>query len=300
VTVASDILNTTIENYLVAAGRAVAAGVVLFIRQGLWVYLLALFLLVGNARIDLQTLLVAWSAGTVLAVISGLVTLWRNGLASSRRVSHDAAWERQGVKTGLLFTFVGFLLYVVTTSPTIILGMLATDADVGILTFFFTAFSTVGTLVYASVIALSLPALLAQHAEGDPVARDATYRAVVKNSLILTVVLTLAVAAILPLLVRIVNQPELTRHIAVALCCAIGGILFSLSQLPYLRLYVVGDDRGLFWTVGATAILSIALGVVSIHQWGLIGAAASLIANHAVLCLALLWRNRAHVVAGSD
>ena len=47
ITVATDIFNTTIENYMIAAGRAVAAGVILFIRQALWVYLLAVTVIWG-------------------------------------------------------------------------------------------------------------------------------------------------------------------------------------------------------------------------------------------------------------
>src|SRR5690606_2844674 len=92
-----------------------------------------------------------------------------------------------------------------------------------------------------------------------------------------------------PLLIRIVDQPELNAHQLVALLCAVGGVTFSLVQLPYLRLYILGEDASLLKIVGLSAVVSVLLGVVTCYFFGLTGAAVSLIANHMIAGL-LLWQ----------
>lgn len=288
-TVAIDIFNTTIENYLVAAGHAIAAGVSLFIRQALWVYVLVAWVLLAKHALDFRTILVAWVGGCGLAISVGLALLFRYRLASTKNLSTaPAGWERRGIKTGSLFTFVGLLLYVVTTSPTLLLGIIRGEAEVGILSFFFTAFSTVGTLVYASVIAIATPALLSTQASGDTEARERIYANAVKRSVLVTIVLTCLAALALPFLIQLVNQPELNSHHLVATLCAVGGIIFSLVQLPYLRLYILGEDAALLKIIGFSAAVSVVLSIVTCLLFGLLGAAISLIANHLIAGV-LLW-----------
>lgn len=291
-TVVADIISTTAENYLVAVGKPVASGVVLFIRQALWVYAITAMILVAGSGLTLSILLWAWVAGSLLATTVCLTYLLRHRLATVRMAARDANWQRSGFRIGLTYTVTGFLMYLVTTAPTLVLGVLGTTEEVGVLSFFFTMFSTVGTLVYAAVISVALPGLLAAGRESDRTALDRLFRSVARRAAGLTVVLTGLAAAAIPILVQIVGKTELQGQLTVAVLCGAAGILFSLVQLPYLRLYVMGDDRGLLLATTGVAVFGIAAAVGMILGMGLLGAAICLITNHAVLGSVFLIRHR--------
>ena len=85
---------------LVAQKRPLSAGISLFFRHGLWVYVLITYLLLNQMSADLNIVLFLWSCGALLSIIFGLLRLKD---IKEFKLNLSIAFLKQGLKIVIPF-----------------------------------------------------------------------------------------------------------------------------------------------------------------------------------------------------
>lgn len=272
-----DTFNQMVENFLIGDRKSSLSNLLLFTRTALWVYLLTVILFQFPDVITLQLAVYAWVAASIGTLILGFIVSWRSGYIKFTKLLPN--WERivAGAKTGATYCATGFLLLLVFTSARLALARYGSDTDIGVLFFYYAVFSTTGSLVYASIVAIKLPSLISAAAEKKRDEFISLYKQIALRSFALTTVLSLCVVPLLQPVVQWVGDEALiAAPNLVIVAAAIAGVMVALYQIPYNAIYALGRDKILLAGIASAALISVASAFVLTPSFGLEGAAISM------------------------
>ena len=154
-------------NALIGLSRPLAANLVLFVRSGVWVYLvIVLAVAIPDARV-VATVFLAWFIGAVASV--ALAAWYLRGIGWRAAISRPVDWV--AIRSGLRISAP----FLVTSGAA--LGLLYVDRfiieayhglePVGIFTFFVGITTSLHTLVNTGVSLIRMPRLVRAHHDGD-------------------------------------------------------------------------------------------------------------------------------------
>lgn len=280
-------INLQHENVLVGAGHPVFASICLLLRS-IWILPLAVIYALDQSPIDISWVYVAWVVSEGFAALFALFVISRQNLWP-RFSRIDLAWIVRGANVGLRFTFLSLVLLLTVSVQRVILSHTHGDEAVGVFHFFFVISVFLPNLIEATLYAIHLPRLIAQHK-----ALNGEFLGAPSPELL---ILWQGAAAIglttiwllFPLLVSLLGRLELLEYKPMFLATAAYALMYSASRAFHYQLYASGRDA-LLTRANLIACAGACLAaILLIPAYGLYGAGIAILLAGFVMVLAFGW-----------
>ncbi|WP_379552933.1 lipopolysaccharide biosynthesis protein [Qipengyuania sp. DGS5-3] len=233
--------NQEVFRVLVVLERQLTASILLFVRQGSWVMILAVLFWLDPESRNLTLLFSLWLGAGILAAIGALVALRAVGLGRP-----DAGLKLQWVKAALLVSAIYLLatlaLRAILTFDRFIMEELSGIEIVGVYVFFVGLAAALNALSDAAVFAFKYPQLL-RLADPDPTAefwRQSAFMAL--QAAIFAIVFVAGAVFVLPWILAWVSAPIYAQFAQLFYWALAAATLLSWSMVPHYILYSLNRD----------------------------------------------------------
>jgi O-antigen/teichoic acid export membrane protein len=235
---------------LVALGYQVTAGVLLFVRQGLWVWVVVLGVWLLPEWRDLEFVLASWSIGSVIAVAGGLWCAWP-AVADSGRISWDATLIKRGLVTGMLFLLATLCLRGLLTFDRYLLECFAGLEIVGAYTFYGGIAMAVMAFLESAVFVFRYPRMVHAWRHSKHQAYSGEWRRLRQQTVIGLAGLVAGALVVAPLAADLTGRMIYGEHLEI-LWIMLAAVAFqALGMIPHYGLYAMHRDR---WILLAHAV----------------------------------------------
>ena len=251
---------------LIVLKRSVIASLILFIRSGAWILMLALVWFLETQVSSIYQILMYWLVGAWVSIFVGVRVI-----LPLKGAKVDFGWIKKGFIVSLPF-FIGTIFYkIMEFSGRYFLDYYWSKKEVGIFTFFSSLSNTIFVFVQATVIMVYSPYLI-EHAQRN--SKDfKRYFSKFKKKIILNTGLgsLMGIAFIYPLLFYLDNQ-TLTSNILVFFVLVFATVSFCISYIPHYRLYVFNKDNNLLKASIIGALVNLFFNFILVPTKGVEGA----------------------------
>ena len=275
------------ESYrlLTTFSRPFMANLVLFIRSGIWVYVIVAAGVLSKKIGGLTVIWGAWSVGVGLSLILAAYALRKLPWGELRHANVDWNWIRQGTKVALPFFVATLALMGVQYADRYYLEFFHGEKAVGIYTFFVSIANVVPIFIFSGSTMILYPAILSafqrkEYRRYRHLMKKLTL-AVTAGSALLSIIFAFAIYPILKLTDKDVYQDNLSIFwITLA-----GAVVFALSHIPHYALYARRMDRAIVRSTFIALIVSLAANTILVPRYGLRGAALATLSAMIALLL---------------
>ncbi len=226
----------------------------------------------------------AWAVGmSVLATgLSFLVGAWLLRRALSREVVQAAPQYQMKtwLSSALPFLLIGGVLIINARTDIIMLGFLGTQAEVGIYRIVAQGAALIAFVLAAVNAALS-PVIARLYAQGERERLERTIRRTTRIIFLCSLPLALGLIAFGEPFLRIFG-PDFTAGRAALAILSVGFLVDAAAGSVGQMLNMTGHERDSAKAIGASAVLNIALNLLLIPRFGLVGAATATATSMAV------------------
>lgn len=275
------------NDLLIARDRALLANVLMFLRGGLWpLPVIAWGLLDPSAR-TLNCLLLGW--------LSGLALLWLTLAAHAvsrqrwRCLRLRWRWLASGIPASLPFYVKDLTaaasLHLDRFLVSIFLGLELT----GVYTLYWSITNVAHNLAVYSVVHPQIRTLIAARADGDNAAFQSAERRILTEASYWAATLALGAAVFGPIVFPLLNRPELQQHTAIYFLILAATLMRIGADCYGFFLLVLHRDHAIAVISIGGAILSVALNIILIPQFGISGAGLAYLLTGAGLLGARVW-----------
>ncbi len=284
---------------LIILSRPVRAYIGLFLRGGLWVFIVFFIMLAEPSARRLETVLMWWAIGGVLCTVLTAASLTHLPWHTVRRYRPDWHSIWGGLRVARPFMITAFSALTLSYFDRFMIEAYLGRELLGVYTFY--SLLVIGILSFGTSISHQfLPKVIASYEEGA-----AEFRGVVRvYALALGAVgggvVLICALAIWPALI-LLELNEFSSGLPAFYIMLAAALIRIMADVPSYALYAAHKDKVLLWCNLAAAAIAIVMNVLLVSRLGLVGAAcASLVASF-VLLLALgyfAWNSRR--LAASD
>jgi O-antigen/teichoic acid export membrane protein len=261
-----------IYRILVTLSRPISGSIVLFLRNGVWVYVLLVVMFLHPDSRNLTSLWLAWVMGLITSCFFSIYCLsslnWRDVLTTAP----DWNWIKKGLLVSMPL-FVGTLaLRGIPLSERYILQYFWGKETVGVYTFYDSLTNAVLLFVDISAISLMYPKIIAAyHQERDKYPR-------LMQQFTWTVIFLASLASLLagiliyPVL-AFVQRPIYAAHMPVYWILLVSTIVATLGYIPHCALYAKGFDRAILTSSITGFFVAVSIDLLLVPKFSMMGAA---------------------------
>lgn len=262
---------------LVAMQKPLTANIMLFIRSGLWCYIVISIMYGWSGTQGLSTLFLGWAIGAGLSLLIPLFILYRMewGLAFTTPVEWQ--WIKKGVRVASIF-FIGTLAIrgVLALDKTVI-KMLSGDAAVGVYIFYFNIANAVQTFVDAGVVMHFYPKIIAAYQAKNYQEFNRLSKLMGKGIIMALIVLVVSVVILIEPVLQFVNKAIYLENLSVLWILVGVSIITCLSLVPHYQLYAIHADRMIMKISLAAFFMMLMTSTILVAKWGAEGSALALL-----------------------
>ncbi|HWR83512.1 MAG TPA: lipopolysaccharide biosynthesis protein [Candidatus Deferrimicrobium sp.] len=288
-------LSQEANRLLITLSRSTMANVVLFLRSGAWVFVAAGVAIFADDKRSLPFLWSAWAVGVVASLGLTAYALRDVAWKELKGVRTNWGWIRNGTRVALPFFAATASLMGIQYADRYFLQHYYGESTVGVYTFYAQVSNAIQIFVFAGVISVLYPRIVAAYQQG----RLSEYRLLVRKlSLGVGVSVLLLVGAcaiaIKPIL-ALVGKAVYGSQVGVFWIMLASGALLSCSYIPHYVLFAKRRDRDIIASTGIALAVALVANSLLVPRYGLHGAAwasATAMAVLAGLKVALAFRSR--------
>ncbi len=259
--------------------KVIFANFLLFLRSGLWVFILAVFWYfnIGDYK-NLKYIFMFWIAGDLLTLIIGTAYFFTAlDLGKLNGAGVNWRWIAKGVKISIPFFIssaaYNFLEYV----DRYFIDYYLTKTDVGIYTFFNGVAKLIHLGVFTIVIMVYYPRLVEFFGKDN--AQFKKYLRIFSwQNIIFSLLGALTVILLIKPLLQFAGKEEFVNNINLFYLLVAVYIMHNISLIPHYILYVKKLDTILMYSTVVPLILNMILNIVFIKLFALSGAAMAKVA----------------------
>jgi O-antigen/teichoic acid export membrane protein len=270
---------------LITLSRPTAAGIVLLVRSGIWVYVVIAAAAMSAGAWSLDFIWSVWFVGAFSSIALTAFVLrhlpWRRVLS----VSVDWSRLKLGFRGSLPFLGATLALLGVQYADRYFIQVFHGEAMVGIYTFYANIANMVQVFVFTGIIMILYPKIISAYQRNH----DREY-GVLMRKLSLGVVAGVAVlsavaaAGIRPAL-YLVGKEAFASRLPIFWIMLGAVALLTLSYIPHYGLYVRRKDKTIIGTAIAALVVALAVNAALVPAYGVSGAAWATFSGMATLCV---------------
>lgn len=229
---------------LVAMSEPLWASVVLFVRQGSWAILSALWMWLMPEQRNLNFVFGAWTAGALLACMIAASRL--RGLENATLArAINWAWIKRGVRVAMPFLLATLSLRALYTFDRYWIEALSGLEVLAAYVLYMGIANVIMTFLDAAVFNFIYPSLIAAANNRDPKTFNKHMQRLTRQTLLVTLGLSLAVIMLAHPLLALLDRPIYLKHYSLLYWSVLATALFAVSTIPHYGLYARHLDRPL-------------------------------------------------------
>lgn len=261
----------------------VFANWLLFLRTGLWVYLLALiWLLFPHVNYSLSLIFWGWLAGSGLSVLIGFIKIIKLHKGSVVKPI-DINWFIPGLKVGMLYFSSTIALKIIEFSNRYMLEYWCSIKAVGIYTFFSQIANMINIIIFTLFFMVIYPRLILAANEKNMPELERLKTFMMKKTLLYSFGLALFLIVIIRPVLFIVGKTDLNNELVTFYLLISSNIALNISFVYHYVLYAFKKDLALLITTVISAVVNIILNIILIKVWDIAGAAFAILASYVAL-----------------
>lgn len=271
---------------LVTFSKPVLANISLFLRSGLWGYIILSlwFLDIGDFK-DLHSLLWTWLIWSAISVVVSLIFMRSINLGEKSDTPVDWTWIKTGIWICLPYFVATIASRTIEFADRYMIDYWWGKADVGVYTFFSGIGNLVETFTQASVVMIYSPKLISSFKENKETFKK-HFSSFKKQLWLYNVVAGVGCIAFCYPLLSYLEKPELSANFNTLIVLVLSKILYNFSLIYHYYLYVQKNDRSIIYSMLAAAIANVVLNLFFVPYFGLIGAAFATLISFAIVLIA--------------
>ncbi len=229
-----------LNRFLVVIGRPMSANIVLFFRSGIWCVIAIPVLSLSEEIRNLNTILTLWTIGGISAIAFGIKDIKTNKHISLKG-KIEFQWILKGLKTAIPLLIGTLFLRAIFTLDKYWFESLNSLEILAAYILFFNLSNALQSFLDASVFIHSYPKLIKQ--KNNAVEFKKESKKLLKQTLVVIIIFSLLSAASLPIIVKIIDNPNYTNNTQLFYVLLIAVSLFCLSMVPHFILYSKNKDK---------------------------------------------------------
>lgn len=259
----SEHLAQEVNRILISMHRQLIASSVLFIRTGIWAWCILPIMWLSSAFRTLQTVIVAWLIGSILATIVGLFVI-RKEVKHWQYWSIDWAWLKKGFTVGLLFLTATICFRALQTFDRFAVKFLSGDDALGVYVLYSGMAMAVISALDPSVFSFLFPKLVAAHRKNDQVLYKKLMTELAWSAIITSLVLSITIALLAPCVLDWVGKSIYTEQSHLLWLLLTVSVAYAIGMIPHYGLYAYSGDKSIvFAHISSLAIFIISLAITS-------------------------------------
>lgn len=227
---------------LVAISEPLWASVVLFVRNGAWAVIAAVWMWLDPALRALDFVLATWTIGVLAACLIGASRLRGLERASLKR-SIDWQWIRKGIRIALPFVLATLSLRALYTADRYWIEALGGLEVLAAYVLFAGIANAIMSFLDASVFTFTYPALIASVGNNDQTTFTRQMTQFAWQTLIVTLALSAAALICAGPLIEWLDRPSYTQRFSLLYWTVLATALSGISMVPHYGLYACRKDR---------------------------------------------------------
>lgn len=275
---------------LIVLSKPIKANIILFVRSGLWVFILFILFYFGFIVPNLKLIFLFWAIGGLVSIFLGIIVLYTSNFGS---INKNVNW--QWIKRGFIVAtpfFISTIAYkIIEYSNRLFINIYLSNSELGIFTFCINLSNTVQTLIMTGIIMLIYPKMVETYAS-DSVSFNKHYLNLKKYTIIFSIFFSIIVIIIYPFVVMIVDRQELNNNFYLFIILLLSSNIFNFSLIFHYNLYVMNKDKEIMYITISAAITNLLLNYILIKPFGLIGIAMSLFLSYIQILILKMLYNR--------
>ncbi|MEK5325864.1 oligosaccharide flippase family protein [Aeribacillus sp. FSL M8-0254] len=271
----SEHLSQECYRLLITLSRPIFANFILFIRSGIWIYILIILFVFFDKIQSLNVALLAWFLGGLFSIILTLYGLKKLDWSVIKNQQINWKWIKTGVLNSLIFLLSSICIQLIPFLERIVLKKFEGTEKVGIYTYYSNITNTVLTFIVTGVFTILYPKLIKSYQNGN----FEEYKKIMKKISIFgslggLIVIILAVIGI-QIVLLVSNNAIYYKNIHVYWILLFSVFMNILSYIPHYALYVRKVDKYIMFSALGSLIVSILSNIILVPRLGIIGTAIS-------------------------
>ncbi|MCG6184560.1 oligosaccharide flippase family protein [Anoxybacillus sp. LAT_38] len=269
-----EFVSQEIARILITISKSVMSNLIVFIRSGLWVYLMIPVYLISPNILSVRSIIIFWIIHSFLSVFIGLIFIRRQFILSTlRKPSYRIIMY--GIKKSIPF-FFSTISYVISINiDKFILKFFYGSNIVGIYSFYFSIINAIYSFIFAGSISVFLPHIIKYYNEKSYFQFESTLRKMNFNSIFILVITSLFSLLLLDWIIYLVKK-EIFNDYKFILLILLTGLIFNItSQVYHYRLYVGNYDKYLMRASFFSLAIIILSNIISVPFLSIYGSAFS-------------------------
>ncbi len=268
---------------LVTLSRPTAANVIIFIRSGMWVWVvIALAWSLPDLR-QLPFVWACWGAGAVASLAIALWQLRKLPWDVVRGVPIDFGWIRTGMKTALPFLIATLSFQLLNYADRYFLQHFRGEEAVGVYTFYAGIANVIHVIVFTGVCQILFPRLISSYQNGQVQEYRQNRRQLARGIVGLVAVLGVGALLLIRPVLDLLNRPVYAGEVDVFTIMVGSVVALCLSYLPHYALFVRRRDREIIGIGVLALVVALVANSVLVPRLGIPGAAWSTLVAMVVL-----------------
>lgn len=233
-------LNQEMMRLLIVDNKAVLANNLLFIRSGLWCYIVILLMFSQTIDANLENVLLFWIIFNSIALIIGIFYFFQDiQFKSAKKLNNQ--WLANGLKICLPLLFSTLIVRAITTVDRIWLEKLEGVEVVAVYALFVGLTNSLIGFLETGVFSFIYPKLIRE--KNNPQVFNGLVKKMHIQAIAVIVVISGALVVFLPFLLKWVNKEAYFEYYNIFYLILIANIFYCLSMIPHYILYAKNQDR---------------------------------------------------------
>lgn len=267
---------------LVVFKKILVANILLFVRAGLWVFvLLGLFYSNLSGLFTLNEIFYVWLTFSSINIIISAYIIFKDASFIGFKLQFD--WLLGGLKVSLIFLSISMLSKFIEYGSRYIINYFEDSAQVGIFAFFSSVSNLIPVVVSTVVIIFQYPELVASY--NDKKVFNRKFSVFKKEIFLLSIFLGVVLFFLLPFLLDYLNKDSLKNYFSIGIICLIANTLITISFIWHYKLYAARKDSKILLSTGFSFIVFLILSFFLTQQFSVFGSAIALLISSMALVL---------------
>lgn len=252
-----------INRLLVAMQRQLLASLVLFLRMGLWIWAVLPLIWINPEYRQINTVFAAWLVGASLAIVVGLVVVWREA-RPWQRWAIDWLWLRRGFTVGLTYLIATMSFRALQTFDRYAVEALAGQDFLGVYVLYIGMAMTVISVVDSGVFFFLYPKLVTAQRQDKPAQVRKLMQELAWSALTVSFVIGLMVGLLAPWVFAWIGKPLYAEHLHVLWLLLLMTLIYAMGMVVHFGLYARGADKTIvFAHISSLLVFFAALGLMA-------------------------------------
>lgn len=257
--------------------RYFIANIILFIRLGLWCYVLVFLYIYNILKIDLDVVFIAWLSGNIFSFILSVFFLYKLFSLNNNITEIDLSWIYKGIKIASILLIGSLFLRGIFTFDRYLIEYYLGKKSLGVYALYFGLSYSLVTIIDAVIFSFYYPRLIRTFKNDSYTSFESLIKKLTKLVLLATTVTVVIIIIFIKPLLTWTDKPFYIESIMIFYIILGSSAFFTFSHIPHYALYAMGKDKSIVISNAIGLIIFLVSGCWMIALFGLLGLSIALL-----------------------